>query len=547
MTAAADDDAVLGGVFLAWTPPSAAAFPPLLVLDENTRKARINDWQPDPVREAMRFLRREGLRPLMHAWPALRHLCAVPGVTSEHRAEFQRRVDALVLGSWDWLGAIYSALTAARTALALHRMYRSLLAVAWYVFTQAGLLSRVTHSSFDDIGMFDARPLELLQTATEGFEVVRQLDARGREALDAAPDTQLIDYAVTTWRTAVRTLLNAVSDVCGWTPSADAYLRALVLRYALYLQQATPVDDTTLYDDVRYCRRGRAGPAGEAEADADALLAAPHFMAGFLRDYALILYPALRQNVAARHWAGGGMRPELLPVEPEARRQALLAWRTFVHAVSTAPLTREEVTNTVRRALLARLLRPGEVVFLGWRDREPLANVEADQALFHLRQKVYAAARPMMKSEMSALAGAWAATAAAAVGEQDWESAAAARPEYESVVLFLIQTCLDVWWTSIGVRKRWSCAHQALLSQPHALPPRDVPPTSVYQALRACHDVTPILVEVDRVYAVVVEAEGGRVERTPWLVDALTCWVRAVHAQHGADVPLHPALQPLLK
>jgi len=110
--------------------------------------------------------------------------------------------------------------------------------------------------------------------------------------------------------------------------------------------------------------------------------------------------------------------------------------------------------------------------------------------------------------------------------------------------VLLIQTALDVWWELRGVSKSFTLRGQAHLDEPQLLPPYDAPPSCVADVRRLFHNVLPVLVVVDKVYAVVSDAREA-VMATPWMADALTAWLRAMRQRHGESVPIHPVLRDI--
>ena len=511
--------------FFAWEPPPSLGR--VLLLEEDERVERVTDGERDPLCALLERVDEDGLRVLQHGWTAL------PTVPAEDMDQFVAQATRLVVCAWQWHRTVHDALLCARVSLALQRLPRMVLEATWTLFTQATLLVRVAESCRDDGGLYDRHPLAVLVPA-HTFRVVQRLAESGRCAIALSEEDLLAYYSVSRWHTALLVFLNAHSALTGWTPSADAYLSALFLRYAQLMQEHTDEPAAT-YDDLRFCRpRDFAPPRLNSTA--------------FVGDLAAQLYPVLRHNAAARAWAAQGGPPR--ETTGAVRRQRIAAWAAFVRAVAEHAVTREPVVNRVRTALLRRLLRPGDVARMAWRDGEPLRNVAPDQALFALRPDVYRnAAVPLLKAEMVELMDRWAAAATASPAldgsvsdAEGWEQAAAARPEHEAVALLVCETCLDVWWEEQGYSRRWSFAAQAYVDDASLLPPHDAPPGSPADALRAFGGVTPIFVAVDKVYCCVTAAEATTA--TPHVLDALTEWLVASVAERG--VPVHPKLQCLV-
>lgn len=517
--------------FLQWQPPEEP-LPVITRLDEAERVEALYDYLEDEACAALRYLQRHGLRPLVAGW----HVAQTqqPPVTPAIVAHAQ----LFSATCWRWVLQTYRTQTLQLPSLVLQPMPRNVLALAWYLFTQAALLHRLLEGALADDGSYDPRPLAVLTPATEGFETVRLLAERGRLDMDLNSTLPLWQYTTTDWTTATHLALRARCDVTGWTPSASAYLRALVLRYAMLLR-GPPNEPASSY-------KGSGSANGGTELERQ--LVPPGMSPALVRQPALQLVPILRRNAAAAAWYAAATEILLDGPERALRAGRVTAWAAFATAVARDPVTRESVTNTLSVRLLRRLLDPGEVVRLGWEDEEPLRNVEPDQVLYRLRRRTYAAAMDLMRASPIELIDQWSTAAAAAAAEGgSWEQAAAARPANEQVALLVLETALDTWSELQGRAGFFS--RQAYVDNASLLPPYDAPPADPREALQpppaGFGREAPIFVAIDKLYAVVLPDEAtARVIVTPYLVEALTIWLRAATAHHPRLV--HPALAPVM-
>ncbi len=546
--------------FLAWRARQPAALPALRYLDEETRQERATEHLPDAICTILRVLEEDGLATLADGWFGVQE----PPVGEAFCLQARRFADQ----TWEWVEHVYRQLAGTPVSLAVSKGARHVLGLAWYLFTQATLLLHVAVSCRADDGSFGRAPTALLGTASAKYAIVRLMRTADRIDMDADPGQPLVDYPVSSWRDALATFLNVRHATVGFTPSSSAYLSALLLRYALLVQQdggeQQPGDD--VYDDPAHCH-GTPQPNDDEEvADPLERYSRPWLRASFLLDYAVQLIPVIRHNRAAgRWWRDAGMPGVLQGAEiTGARQRAIAGWSAFVRDVSRHPRTRESVHNLVRARLLGRLLRPGEMLMRAWELNEPLRNIEPVEVLHHYRLQAYAVGKDMMAADnVFDLLVAWTAAVSGCAGPREaggvppggavadtWEETAAARPDYEHVALLLFEVCLDVWWESRGCQEQWSFAGQAYVDNASVHPPYDAPPANRADALRVFQGQTPIFVAIDHLYAVVsrpTAAAGGEpeTEATGQLVEALTLWLSAV-AHERPGVPIHPMLAPLL-
>jgi hypothetical protein len=375
------------------------------------------------------------------------------------------------------------------------------------------LLDVVESSREHDQGVYQRTPLRLLDAA-DAFVYPAVVAARVFIAVSAAT---VSSYTLNTWENAVFTFLDAY-DATGWTPGADEYFHALVMRWAQLVLSDHEDEPDSAYDNRTACD-----------------LSTPQR----LRDRFVLLQERrlvapMRHCASARVWyaAGRERTPRNVP-----RQQLLDAWVAFVAG-------QEELEQRVHENVLRRFMRPGDLDEAAFAHLDEDGDNDMDGILDKMRADVFATLRAIHATGVTALITAWADSARAAahldpVDADSWEHVACMRPALEHVALLIFETALDLWFASHQHLTWRFRAHAFIDDQSQASaevrrPP--VSPAAMHKSLGAGQ--TPGFVAISRLYGMVDAEKSALV--TPHLVDALTAWLIASVQEERlgmADVP----------
>lgn len=415
---------------------------------------------------------------------------------------------------------------------------RQALRLSWIAVARSALLAQLASDASTDDGRYLQWPACFLDTA-EANAYVAAVNARYQLIMSNQP---IGLYSARLVFLALRVLVE-VLDLYGWTPAAGAYLRALFLRYAMYLH--APEAAPAAYED----------DGGELVAtapnDMDPLIPPPPplplapgeeggggglgLTTSFLDEGERLLFHHLWRSRALEHSLA---HPRPLSIRKWGGAPAPAALRARFAAALVATLThdllRDSVVERVQQQAIDVFVWPGE--------REHMRFVltdeddDASSTLYRLRSDTYTRIQGALRKAMPVHVRDWAVLAPPA----DWEAGATARQmNLERLILVAFIVAVDQELLSHHHLVRHALGTHAYDDNRAMDPPTDRPPYTPAAARQAIADRWPLLLATWGCYVVQVHvpaAMGGtdaydRCFCTPRLEEAAAVWLATVLAQ----------------